>query len=140
MGFFHNLVHQPRKLFLRKALFQIHLWAGIFLSLYVVVIAVTGAVLVFEDELTSATLPSNLSLFDEEKTVPITLVMRSFDMAYQGAKVSMLTTPSAAIPAYQLRALDAQGHEFELAGDPVTGALYRRPYTWVNWVHDLHLY
>jgi len=140
MGLFHNLVYQPRKLFLRKALFQIHLWAGIFLSLYVVVIAVTGAVLVFEDELTSATLPSNLSPFNEGKTASITLVMRSFGTGYQGAKVSMLTTPSAAIPAYQLRALDAQGHEFELAGDPATGVLYRRPYNWVNWVHDLHLY
>ncbi len=57
-----KIVHYPRKLFLRRALFQIHLWAGIFLTLYVVLISITGALLVFEDEFTATTLPAGLLL------------------------------------------------------------------------------
>ena len=79
MSFFRNLVHHPRKLFLRKALFQVHLWAGIALSLYVVIIAVTGSVLVFEDEFTASTLPPNLSGYDAAHVASIPEVMRALD-------------------------------------------------------------
>ncbi len=64
MPFVHDAVYNPRKLFLRKALFQIHLWSGIFLSAYVIVIALTGSILVFENELTRTTLPATLSAYD----------------------------------------------------------------------------
>jgi len=64
MTFLHNLVHRPRQLWLRRALFQIHLWAGIALSLYVVVVALSGSILVFENELTGTTLPRGISAWD----------------------------------------------------------------------------
>ena len=140
MPFFRDLVHSPRKLFLRKALFQVHLWAGIALSLYVVVIAITGAILVFEDELTATTLPSGLTRFDAAHTVSIPAVMRSFDAACRGCTASMITTPSPTVPAYQIRATDAAQREIAFVADPVSGALQAYPRTWVNWVHDLHLY
>ena len=44
-------VRQPQTVWLRKALFQIHLWSGIGIGLYLVVISVTGSVLVFRSEL-----------------------------------------------------------------------------------------
>jgi uncharacterized iron-regulated membrane protein len=45
-------VRQPKTLWLRRALFQIHLWAGLCLGLYVVVVSLSGSALVFRDELT----------------------------------------------------------------------------------------
>jgi len=39
---------------LRKALFQVHLWIGIGIGLYLVVVAVTGSILVFRVELSRA--------------------------------------------------------------------------------------
>lgn len=42
---------RPQNLFLRKALFQLHLWAGIGLGLYVVLMSVSGSALVFRREL-----------------------------------------------------------------------------------------
>ena len=42
---------RPQNLFLRKALFQVHLWAGIGLGLYVVLMSVSGSALVFRREL-----------------------------------------------------------------------------------------
>src|SRR5579863_6460834 len=43
---------RPRSIWLRKALFQIHLWTGIGLGLYVLLMSVTGSALVFRRELT----------------------------------------------------------------------------------------
>lgn len=140
MPFFRDLVHRPRNLFLRKALFQVHLWAGIAFSLYMVVIALTGAILVFEDELTATTLPARLTPYNAAHTMAIPEEMRKFTEACPGCTATFLTMPSPAVPAFQIRATDTNHHEFALVGDPITGALHPYPRTWVNWVHDLHLY
>jgi len=50
-------VRQPQKLWLRRALFQVHLWSGIALGLYVLMMSVTGSVLVYRNELYRATTP-----------------------------------------------------------------------------------
>jgi uncharacterized iron-regulated membrane protein len=44
-------VRQPQTVWLRKALFQVHLWSGIGLGLYIFFISVTGSVLVYRNEL-----------------------------------------------------------------------------------------
>jgi uncharacterized iron-regulated membrane protein len=41
----------PQRVWLRRAIFQIHLWVGVALTLYVVVIGLSGSVLVFQPEL-----------------------------------------------------------------------------------------
>lgn len=41
----------PQRVWLRRALFQIHLWVGIVLALYVVAIGLSGSALVFQPEL-----------------------------------------------------------------------------------------
>src|SRR4051812_8242370 len=51
MGFFAHAIRQPQRLWIRKAMFQIHLWTGIGVGLYVVVVCLTGSVLVFRREL-----------------------------------------------------------------------------------------
>ena len=44
-------VKQPHNLWWRKALFQVHLWLGTIIGLYVIAICVSGSVLVFEQNL-----------------------------------------------------------------------------------------
>jgi uncharacterized iron-regulated membrane protein len=51
MTFWQRWVTQPQALFLRKALFQIHLWTGLAIGLYIVLLSVTGSALVFRGEL-----------------------------------------------------------------------------------------
>jgi uncharacterized iron-regulated membrane protein len=50
-------VHAPQKVWLRRAIFQVHLWSGIGLGLYVFFISVTGSVLVYRNELYAAAMP-----------------------------------------------------------------------------------
>jgi uncharacterized iron-regulated membrane protein len=51
-------VRQPQKIWLRRALFQVHLWSGIALGLYVLLMSVTGSVLVYRNELYRAATPA----------------------------------------------------------------------------------
>lgn len=44
-------MRRPQSLWLRKAIFQIHLWTGIVLGIYVVLISVSGSAIVFRNEL-----------------------------------------------------------------------------------------
>jgi len=44
-------VQQPQKIWLRRALFQVHMWSGIALGLYILMMSVTGSVLVYSNEL-----------------------------------------------------------------------------------------
>jgi len=140
MAFISNLVHHPRKLFLRRALFQIHLWAGVLLSLYLIVISLSGSILVFQDELTATTFPSTLAPYDIAKTASIPDVIHAFNGLYPGGKITFLTVPTPTMPAYQLRAIDAQKHELRLLADPQTAAIQLQPRNWLNVVHDLHIY
>ena len=44
-------LRQPQSVWLRKALFQVHLWSGIGIGIYVVLISISGSILVFRNEL-----------------------------------------------------------------------------------------
>ena len=44
-------LRQPQRVWLRRALFQIHLWTGLALGLYVVMLSITGSALVYRNEL-----------------------------------------------------------------------------------------
>ena len=46
-----KFLRRPQSLWLRKAIFQIHLWTGIGLGLYVLIISVSGSAIVFRNEL-----------------------------------------------------------------------------------------
>ena len=44
-------MQQPKRLWFRRALFQIHLWSAVSLGLYIFFISITGSVLVYRNEL-----------------------------------------------------------------------------------------
>jgi uncharacterized iron-regulated membrane protein len=64
MTFRNRALRRPQSLWLRKALFQIHLWTGIAIGIYVVLISVSGSAIVFRNELYK-------SLWPGPKIVPI---------------------------------------------------------------------
>jgi uncharacterized iron-regulated membrane protein len=55
LNIWQRWVRQPQKVWFRRALFQVHLWSGIALGLYVLLMSVTGSVLVYRNELYRAT-------------------------------------------------------------------------------------
>ena len=57
MTFLTRCLRQPRKVLIRKIAFQIHLWIGLAIGLYVVVLSLTGSALVFRREMDRAFAP-----------------------------------------------------------------------------------
>src|SRR5947207_12089341 len=57
MSYWQRWIWQPQTIWLRKAIFQIHLWTGIGVGLYVLLVSVTGSVLVWRNELAVAATP-----------------------------------------------------------------------------------
>src|ERR1700719_2838603 len=57
MTYWQRWIRQPQTTWLRKAIFQLHLWCGIGLGLYVFLISLTGSVLVYRNELYRAVTP-----------------------------------------------------------------------------------
>lgn len=53
-SFWQILVRRPQTLWLRRAIFQIHLWAGIALGIYIVVVCATGSIIVFRNDVYDA--------------------------------------------------------------------------------------
>jgi uncharacterized iron-regulated membrane protein len=64
MGTWERWLRQPQRVWLRRAAFQVHLWIGLAIGLYVVVLSVTGSVLVYRNEL-DRLLASPRATFDE---------------------------------------------------------------------------
>jgi uncharacterized iron-regulated membrane protein len=51
MTYWQRWVRQPQTVWLRKAIFQVHMWSGIGIGVYVFLVSVTGSILVFRNEL-----------------------------------------------------------------------------------------
>lgn len=51
MKLWRRTLREPQTLFVRRALFQVHLWTGVALGLYIAVISATGSILVYRNEI-----------------------------------------------------------------------------------------
>ena len=120
MGLIARWIHQPRSVWVRRALFQVHLWAGLSLALYIVAISLTGSILVFRVEL--------LNHFDREpvRVAPIGNRLDEAGLAaaaraaYPGYEVTRTfdgRDPDQAVELW----LERDGRRLQKLFDPFTG-------------------
>ena len=140
MGFFTKLLHRPRQLWLRRVNFQIHLWTGVILAVYVSIIGVTGSILVFGFELGRLINPSPWSgLTDTPWSADISQVIDNIRTSYPHVHVVSLMTPTASEPVF-IASLQQNGRTL-VALHPTTGQLLGpvpQNHSWLDWVYDLH--
>src|SRR6516165_1492651 len=101
MTFFHRLTHRPQQLWVRQLNFQIHLWAGVLLAIYLLVIGFTGAILVFEQEL------QRISGLDpwynspaQEPFADLVTVVAKIRAAYPHFRIVSIARPNQADPTF----------------------------------------
>jgi uncharacterized iron-regulated membrane protein len=82
----HKLLNTPRKLAIRAIVFQIHLWCGIALGLYILLMSLTGVALVFHDEISEY---SNRRLLQVDRPVSSDRVIGPDEVR----KLAMALTP-----------------------------------------------
>jgi uncharacterized iron-regulated membrane protein len=85
-----NWWRSPQRTFLRRALFQVHLWTGIALALYAIAIGISGSALVFKDELEQASHPNLYRLSDQAPKATVEQSVRSIEAARPGWKAFAL--------------------------------------------------
>jgi uncharacterized iron-regulated membrane protein len=99
VNFFRQFLHRPQRLWVRQLNFQVHLWVGIILSLYMIVIGVTGAILVFRVELEALSgLKPWHSIQATGPPVELPTVIRNVQEQYPRARITTVFTPTEGEP------------------------------------------
>lgn len=130
---------RPQNVPLRKALFQIHLWSGIAISLYIVIVATTGAVLVFRPDIERAIFPH---LFAATAGEPADAgeVLERVAGAFPGRRIYWMEAPTRERPTTLASVEGVGSGEQLLLLDPVTtqilGELPKLPS--LTTLHNLH--
>src|ERR1700719_2450135 len=144
VNFFRQFAYRPQRLWVRQFNFQVHLWVGIILSLYMIVIGVTGAILVFRAELESLSgLRPCHSIQATEPFADITAVINNVRAAYPKGQIISVLTPTEGEPTFValVQSIGWNITEIRVAADPVTGAVlgeFPRNDSWLRVVTRLH--
>lgn len=83
-------LRQPQKLWLRRALFQLHLWSGISVGLYILMISLTGSVLVYRNELYRAATPPQIRLQASGPLLTDAQLSEAAEHAWTGYRVTKI--------------------------------------------------
>jgi uncharacterized iron-regulated membrane protein len=142
MNSWERWLRRPKTLWLRKALFQVHLWTGIVLGLYVFAISASGSAIVFRNELYNALWPGPRTVAISGRRFTHDELRDAAHRAYPQYRVSWIwdaKQPDQAIEIW----MDRKGHKKQRLFDPYTGQDLgeSRPYSIqvIAWLVDLHV-
>jgi uncharacterized iron-regulated membrane protein len=113
-------VRQPQGLWMRKAIFQIHLWTGIGVGLYILVISVTGSILVYSGDLYRWATPPPLVIVPAGSPLSDEQLKEAARRAYPGYQVTRIVRFSSAKAATEV-SLAGDGAEKRRLFNPYTG-------------------
>jgi uncharacterized iron-regulated membrane protein len=119
MTFWQRWIRHPQTTWLRKAIFQVHLWSGIGVGLYVLFISVTGSVLVWRNELAAAATRDPIILTGSGSPLTDGQLKDVITRAYPGYSViiNRPPNPNEAVEISLQRSSDRRSRLF----DPYTG-------------------
>jgi len=142
MGLWTRWLYKPQRVWLRRALFQVHLWSGLALGLYIVVLSVTGSALVYRRELV-AWLRTPLPLIDESARRMTTDEVRAIaQRAYPNREITDVSEAVTRRTAVVHVTLARDGESNERLFNPYTGEDLGDAFTWgeqaVLWTVRLH--
>jgi uncharacterized iron-regulated membrane protein len=119
MTIWQRWIRQPQKVWLRKAIFQVHLWSGIGVGLYVLFVSVTGSVLVWRNELAAAATRDPIIVTGSGPRLTDEQLKKAATRAYPGysAIINRAANPDQAVEISLERSTDRLARLF----DPYTG-------------------
>jgi uncharacterized iron-regulated membrane protein len=141
MPFGEQFIRRPQSVWFRKAVFQIHLWTGIALGIYVVAISVSGSALFFRNKILEAAPGRKIvhgsgPLLTKEEMAAAAL--RAYP-GYSVLRVTMGRDPGQEVEIW----LDRDGKRKQRIFDPYTGGDLGEsvPYSLqaISWLLDLHV-
>ena len=133
---------QPQAMWLRKALFQVHLWTGLGVGLYVVVISLTGSILVYRSELRQYFNPQPQTVAVEGTRLSADALVAATRQVFPDTEIEVWTDPDEPDLAVTM-SVEAEGSGRDLLlFDPYSGEYLGNslPVGWrlTTWMLDLH--
>ncbi len=123
-------------------MFQVHLWSGLPLGLYVLVIGLSGSVLVFEPELEALEYPQYFAIADTGTTLADpAIVLRNVQAAYPGFRVGSVNWPAPqrnSFVSYPSKGQDIRTVFAHPVSGEVLGELPDDGFA--RWMWNLHVY
>lgn len=142
MTYWQRWIRQPQTVWLRKAIFQIHLWCGIGLGLYILLISVTGSVLVYRNELYRAATPDPIIVTPSGPRLTDAQLKAAATRAYPGyavVNINRATNPDQGVVVFLKGTAGTKNRLF----NPYTGAdlgdsvpIGIRLVSWLLTLHD----
>jgi uncharacterized iron-regulated membrane protein len=139
VGTLRAWLDHPQRVALRRALFQAHLWTGLGVGLYLVVISLTGSILVFHWEIEALLAPRPVA-----RAGPVLgydALRDAVERTHPGGRVEGFLVPKTPTDAVQVwLEIERDGQHLIRFVDPVTGADLG-PAEWnavLQWLAGLH--
>ena len=141
MNVWQRWLREPQTLLLRRALFQVHLWTGVAVGLYVAMISLTGSILVYRNELYRAFSPEPRLVQDPGVALPPDDLEQAVQRTFPAARIVVVEpgpTPNHAADV----TLERDGERTRRLVHPATGAdlgpTLPLGYRVSAWMLDLH--
>jgi uncharacterized iron-regulated membrane protein len=142
-----NWLRSPQRVFLRRAIFQVHLWSGVIFAAYAIVIGLTGSALIFKSEIEHVIhpalyhvtpAPSRLTLEQAVHRIQashpdwIAFALTDFDRGEHATDLLMRPVSGASTPNYRV-----------VSFNPYTGEVLRDRLRYagiLGFLSNLHVY
>jgi uncharacterized iron-regulated membrane protein len=120
MTVWQRWIRQPRSTRLRKLLFQVHLWIGLALGLYIVMLSVTGSALVYRRQLTTIFTTRSWTIVPTGRPLSQTELTDAALRVYSGYRVTRVDIDKEPDAAASIE-LEREGGTLLRYFDPYTG-------------------
>lgn len=135
-------IHRPQNLWLRKVFFQIHLWLGIAVGLYVVVISISGSAIVFRRELGRQELRRTMIVAESGRSRIAAENLRELAQKYWPSDQVLSVLEPLAPDRPDVVVIERRGQRVERLFNPYTGADLGDRRSGMDrilgWLEDLH--
>jgi uncharacterized iron-regulated membrane protein len=129
---------------LQETLRAVHLWLGIVAGLFIVIMGLSGAVIIFRSQIEGIVDPkvtgSAVSDSARPGTANLSAVAKSLEALSPGARIIRVTFPDSADRPLLVQADGVGKKHLELFFDPSSGRALgeRHALPWLDWLIDLH--
>lgn len=146
MTLWTRLLRRPQSLWLRKAIFQIHLWTGVGIGLYVVAISISGSAIVFRNEIYKNASPGPRLVSISGPRLSKEQLKKAVHAEHPGYSISYIwesKRPNEATEVWIEKDGVKKPHTIGRLVDPFTGKDLGPSRPWIigaiAWLSDLHI-